>query len=96
VAFPCPACRAAVDRSPESWRLRCDACGARLRSRALPDEGATRVYEVRAADDASARTRVEMAWTPADARRLRRWLVWSTAVTLGLVFVLLALALAAR
>ena len=94
--FPCPACGAAVSRSPESWGLRCEACGRRLRSRALETEGATRAYEVEASGRPDARVRVEVPWTESDAARLRRWLVWSTAVTLGLVFVLLALALASR
>ena len=94
--FPCPACRAAVSRSPESWGLRCEACGARLRSRALHAEGNTRVYEVEASGRPGTRVRVEVAWSEADSRRLRRWLVWSTAITLGLVGVLLLLVLAAR
>jgi hypothetical protein len=94
--FPCPSCGAAVSRGPESWGLRCEACGCRLRSRALETEGATRVYEVEASGRPDSRVRVEVPWTESDARRLRRWLAWSTAITLGLVFVLLALALAAR
>jgi hypothetical protein len=96
MAFACPACRAAVSRNPDSGGLRCDTCGARLRARALADEGSTRVYEIEAAADPAARTRVEIAWTPGDAQRLRRWLAWSTAITLGLVVVLLVLAYAAR
>jgi anti-sigma factor RsiW len=96
MAFPCPNCRAPVPRSPDSWLLRCAACGARLRARVLPDEGSTRVYDVEAVGVPDARTRVEMPWAASDERRLRRWLAWSTAVTLGLVFVLLALALASR
>lgn len=96
MAFPCPVCRATVKRSPDSRLLRCAACGSRLRGRTLPDEGSTRVYEVEAAGQPETRTRVEMPWGEADDRRLRRWLVWSTTLTLGLVVVLLALALAAR
>jgi len=38
------------------------------------------------------RTRIDVPWTPDDARRLRRWLFWSTLLTLGLVVVLLAAA----
>jgi hypothetical protein len=96
MAFPCPVCRAPVRRSPESWLLRCVACGARLRGHALADQGSTRVYEVEVKGQPENRVRVEMPWAPADDLRLRRWLAWSTAVTLGLVFVLLALALAGR
>ena len=93
VPFPCPACGAAVTRNPESWLLRCDACGARLRSRALEVDAPTRVYQIEAAGRPETRQRVEIAWGDTDARRLRRWLIWSTAITLGLVVVLLALAL---
>jgi hypothetical protein len=85
-----------VDRSPESWLLRCPACGVRLRARALPDQGKARVYEVEAAGRRGTSQRVEVPWDGADAQRLRRWRVWSTAITLGLVVVLLILALAAR
>jgi hypothetical protein len=35
---------------------------------------------------------VEVPWSPTDQSRLRAWLVWSTAVTLGLIGVLYALA----
>jgi hypothetical protein len=96
MAFPCPSCGAAVSRNPDSWGLRCDACGARLRARARADEGSTRVYEIEAAADPGTHTRVEIPWTPADARRLRRWLAWSTAITLWLVVVLLLLAVLGR
>jgi hypothetical protein len=96
VAFACPSCGAAVAHSPESWLLRCDVCGARLRSRALESEGPTRAYEIEAAGRPDTRTRVEVPWDAAEARRLRRWLVWSTAITLGLVGVLLGLVLLAR
>jgi len=39
------------------------------------------------------RRTVEMPWSERDERTLRAWLSWSTAITLGLVLVLLALAL---
>jgi hypothetical protein len=35
---------------------------------------------------------VEVPWSERDERSLRAWLSWSTAITLGLVLVLLALA----
>ena len=94
--FPCPACGAAVTRNPESWLLRCDRCRARLRSRAREMEGSTRVYEIEAAGQPRTRQRVEIPWDAAETRRLRQWLAWSTAITLGLVVVLLVLAFAAR
>jgi hypothetical protein len=34
------------------------------------------------------RRRVEVPWGEEEERRLRRWLAWSTALTLGLVLVL--------
>jgi hypothetical protein len=96
VPFPCPSCGAAISRSPDSWGLRCEACGCRLRSRPLDAEGTVRVYEVEASGRPDTRLRVEVPWSDADARRLRRWLVWSTTITLGLIGVLLLLALAWR
>jgi uncharacterized membrane protein len=59
-------------------------------------EGSTRVYEIEAAGRPGTRQRVEIPWDAAETRRLHRWLAWSTAITLGLVLVLLALALAWR
>ena len=38
------------------------------------------------------RRRVEVAWSEAEARRLRRWLAVSSGVTLGLVLLLYLLA----
>ena len=96
VPFPCPACGAPVTRNPESWLLRCDRCRARLRSRAREMEGPIRVYEIEAAGRPETRQRVEIAWDAAETRRLHWWLAWSTAITLGLVLVLLVLALALR
>jgi hypothetical protein len=96
VPFPCPSCGAAISRSPDSWLLRCEACRCRLRSRPLDAEGPVRVYEVEASGRPDTRLRVKVPWSDADARRLRRWLVWSTTITLGLIGVLLLLALAWR
>jgi hypothetical protein len=42
------------------------------------------------------RRRIELPWDEAQRRRLFRWLALSTAVTLGLVLALLALALFVR
>lgn len=81
-----------MHRSPESWLLRCRACGSRLVSRALEGTASQRVYEVEAAGEPSTRRRVVLPWTPEDQRRLKGWLAWSSAVTLGLVAVLFVLA----
>lgn len=83
--FPCPACQAAIDRSPESWALRCPSCGALLRSRAQGEHEGRRVYEVEARGRPGGRVRVELPWSEADERRLAKWLVWSSLVTLGLI-----------
>ena len=91
--FPCPGCGAAIARSPETWALRCESCGAVIRARALdvPGDG-PRAYEVEVNGRPETRTRIEVPWTEADGARLRRWLFWSTVLTLGLVLVLLAAA----
>ena len=45
----------------------------------------------------ASRRRIEVPWSAEEDTRLRRWLLWSTVVTLGLVGVLLAAAwMAAR
>ncbi|HET7746183.1 MAG TPA: hypothetical protein VFM29_02715 [Vicinamibacteria bacterium] len=92
MAFACPGCGAPIGRSPDSWLLRCPACGALLAARALDGGGAARRYEVQVARRPETRTVVEVPWSPQDARRLRAWLVWSTAITLGLIGVLYAAA----
>jgi predicted RNA-binding Zn-ribbon protein involved in translation (DUF1610 family) len=93
VPFPCPGCGAAIARSPEAWALRCPACGRVIRSRALDAHGAgPRAYEVEVSGHPETRVRIEVPWTEDDGAQLRRWLLWSTVVTLGLVVVLLAAA----
>ena len=92
MAFPCPACGAPVGRSPEGWALRCPACRALLRSRRVDDGGSDRVYEVQAAGRPDTRRRVHVPWTPHEQRRLDRWLLWASVLTLALVGVLFALA----
>jgi len=71
---------------------RCAACGARLRGRARNASGDRRAYEVEVSGRPETRRLVEMPWTPSDQARLARWLAWSTAITLGLIGVLYALA----
>jgi hypothetical protein len=67
-----------------------------LRGRALETDGPERRYEVAVAGEPETATRVTVAWTADESRRLRRWLAWSTALTLGLVLVLYAAARWAR
>ena len=91
--FPCPGCGADVPRSPEAWALRCPSCRRVIRARVLEAPGGDRrAYEVEVAGHPETRRRLDLPWTPEDARRLRRWLVWSTLLTLSLVAVLLAMA----
>lgn len=92
MTFPCPGCAADVPGSPRLIR-RCPACGALVRGRARDDAGADRLtYDVEVAGRPETRRTVEVAWDPSDQTRLRSWLIWSTAVTLGLIAVLFALA----
>jgi hypothetical protein len=96
MSFPCPRCQASVAGSPESWRLRCRACGSRLTSRALEATATRRLYEVQVAGRPETRCQVSVPWTGEDQQRLRRWLAWSSALTLGLVALLYLLARWAR
>lgn len=88
MAFACPACAAPVAGSPELPVLRCPACGSLLRSRSVEGDGRSRAYEVEVAGRPESRRRVEVAWSEAEARRLRAWLAVSSLVTLGLVLLL--------
>jgi hypothetical protein len=63
-----------------------------LRGRARDASGERRAFEVEVAGRPETRRVVEVPWSPADQTRLRAWLVWSTAITLGLIGVLYALA----
>jgi hypothetical protein len=91
VTFPCPGCQADLPGSPR-FVSRCAACGARVRGRAREDAGDRRVFDVEVAGRPDTRRTVHVPWTPSDQTRLRTWLVWSTAVTLGLIGVLFVLA----
>lgn len=90
--FACPGCGARVARSPEGWLLRCGGCGGLIRSRALEASGDALAYEVELAGRPETRKRIEVPWDEALRRRLWAWLAWSSAITLGLVFLLYALA----
>ena len=78
--------------SPDRWALRCPACRRLLRARAVETDGNDPVYDVEVVGEPATRKRVAVAWSEHESRRLRRWLAWSTALTLGLVLVLYALA----
>jgi len=91
MAIACPACAAPVPGTPEAWTLRCPACGRRLRSRRVDEGAAVPLYEIAVVGEPGAVRRVEWREEPSP-RRLRAWLTWSTAATLGLIVVLYALA----
>jgi hypothetical protein len=63
-----------------------------LRARLRDGEGDLRTFDVDAVGRPGARRTVLVPWSARDDRSLRTWLAWSTAITLGLVLVLLALA----
>jgi hypothetical protein len=90
--FACPGCGASIDRSPEAWFLRCSACAGVVRCRPLDAQGDRLAYEVELAGRPETRKRIELAWDASLQRRLWAWLAWSSAITLGLVLVLYALA----
>ena len=58
----------------------------------MDTDGPEPVYEVEVTGQPATRRRVAVTWTADESRRLRRWLAWSTVLTLGLVIVLYALA----
>lgn len=74
-----------MPRHLESWWLRCPGCGRLLRSRVRSSREAVRVYDVELLGRPETRRRVEVPWTEEDGTRMRRWLVWSTFLTLGLL-----------
>jgi hypothetical protein len=92
VPFPCPGCDAPIEARPERFALRCPACGALLRSRAVETSGPAPLYEVEVSGRPETRRRVEVPWNEAQRRRLSGWLLWASALTVGLVLVLYALA----
>lgn len=92
MGFACPGCGATLERNLEVPLVRCGACGRLLRSRTVETGGDVPLYEVEVAGRPETRRRVEVPWDAAQARRLRAWLLWSSAVTLGLVALLYALA----
>jgi hypothetical protein len=64
-----------------------------IRSRALDAmSGRSRVYEIELVGSPETRRRLEVPWSAEEDTRLRRWLLWSTVLTLGLVGLLLAAA----
>lgn len=91
MTFPCPACDADVPGRPRAIG-RCPGCGVVLRARLRESEDGRRLFDIDAVGRPGARRTVEGRWSERDERSLRAWLAWSTAITLGLVLVLLALA----
>ena len=96
MAFPCPACDAPVPASPARGVLRCPACRAVLRSRAVDSAEGAPAFDVEAAGRRGVVRRVVVAWDDGQRRRLSWWLAVSSLVTLALVVVLYALARLAR
>jgi hypothetical protein len=92
VSFPCPGCGAPIDARPDRRLRRCGSCGARLRSRPLETSGADPVFEVRVAGRPETGRRVQVIWNEAERRRLSRWLLTASVVTIALVLVLFLLA----
>ena len=90
--FPCPGCEAPIDARPDRLWLRCHACGAVVRSRAVETSGTAPVFEVYVAGRKETLRRVEVPWDGAQQRRLSLWLLWSSVLTLGLALALYALA----
>ena len=58
----------------------------------MDTSGKDPAYEVAVAGRPETRRRVEVSWDDNERRRLRAWLVWSSAITLSLVLVLFVLA----
>jgi hypothetical protein len=83
-----------VGTPPDRFLLRCPACRAILRSRAIDTSGPTPLFEVELAGRPETRRRVEVTWSPAQRRRLSTWLLLASIVTVALVFVLYLLAVA--
>ena len=92
VSFPCPGCDAPIDARPDRFVLRCPACRAVLRSRAVDATGAAPAFDVEVTGRPETRRRVEVAWNEAQRHRLSSWLLVASIVTAALVLVLFLLA----
>jgi len=92
VSFPCPGCDAPIDGRPDRLLVRCNACGARLRSRAVETSGPVPLFEVQVTGRPETLRRVEVPWDEAERRRLSTWLLVASVVTVALVGVLFVLA----
>jgi DNA-directed RNA polymerase subunit RPC12/RpoP len=92
VPFTCPGCSAEIDERPDRPFLRCPACSARLRCRPTDAGGANPTFELEVAGRPETRRRVELRWDEAERRRLSRWLVVSSTITVALVVLLFLLA----
>jgi hypothetical protein len=96
VPFSCPGCGAPLSGGVDVIVRRCPSCGALLRSHPAESGGPAPAFDVEVAGRPETRRRVELPWDEAQRRRLFRWLALSTALTLGLVLALLAIALFVR
>ena len=93
MTFACPGCGADVPRNPEAWAIRCPSCRRVIRARPADAASAeSRAYLVEITGHPETRRRIEVPWSEGESERLRRWLLWSTVLTLALVGVLLAAA----
>ena len=92
MSFPCPGCDAPIDARPDRFMLRCPACRAVLRSRAVDTTGKAPAFDVEVTGRPDTRRRVEVAWDEAERHRLSAWLLVASIVTVALVLVLFLLA----
>ncbi|MCG6924208.1 MAG: hypothetical protein LJF30_02660 [Acidobacteria bacterium] len=92
MSFPCPGCDAPIAGRPDRLLLRCGACGARLRSRAVETSASSPLFEVQVTGRPETLRRVEIPWDEAERRRLSSWLLVASVVTVALVLVLFVLA----
>jgi hypothetical protein len=92
VSFPCPGCDASIDARPDGLLLRCDACGARLRSRAVETSGPVPLFEVQVTGRPETLRQVPIPWDEAERHRLSAWLLVASVVTVALVLILFVLA----
>lgn len=92
MSFPCPGCDAPIDTRPDRFMLRCPACRAVLRARPVDTGEPAPAFDVEVTGRPETRRRVELAWDPAQRRRLSVWLMTASVVTVALVLVLFLLA----
>jgi tRNA(Ile2) C34 agmatinyltransferase TiaS len=87
VPFDCPGCGAPIDARPDRWGLRCPACRAVLRTRALDGSGPERwglrcpacraVLRTRAIDGSGPQREIEVEVTGRPETRRRLAVPWT-------------------